>query len=53
MDQLFYIGTTLTGFGWADLLSLTDQDRLAIIARCNERNERQNDEIDKLKSKMR
>jgi hypothetical protein len=53
MDQLFYIGMTLTGFGWSDLLALTDRDRLALIERCTEYHDAQKREMDSVKSKAR
>ena len=49
MDQLFFIGMTLTGFGWADLLSLTDKDRLALLIRCRDHNQEQQRLIDRVK----
>jgi len=53
MDQLFFIGMTLTGFGWSDLLALTDRDRLALLDRCSEHHDHQRRELDSVKSKAR
>ena len=53
MDQLFFIGMTLAGFGWNDLLDLTDRDRLAFVERCVEHNDRQSREVDTLKRGVR
>ena len=53
MDQLFFIGMTLQGFGWSDLLALTDRDRLALIERCTEYHDHQQRELDAVKSKAK
>jgi|MudIll2142460700_1097286.scaffolds.fasta_scaffold481416_2 hypothetical protein len=52
MDQLCYIALTFTGFGWHDLMDLTDRDRLALLKRASEHNDRQQSEVDAMKSGM-
>lgn len=53
MDQLFFIAMTMQGFGWNDLMSLTDRDRIALVEKCSAYNDRQQSEVDKIKSRTR
>ncbi len=53
MDQLSYLALTYTGFGWNDLMELADRDRLALLERAHEHNEKQQRELDEVRNKMR
>jgi hypothetical protein len=48
MDQLFFIGMTLQGFSWQDLLGLEDEDRLSLLERCQAYWEEQNKAVSKV-----
>jgi hypothetical protein len=53
MDQIFVLGMTLQGFGWRDLLALTDRDRIALLMRCSDYNDRQNQELERARAGTR
>lgn len=51
MDQLFFIGMTMTGFGWHDLMSLPDMDRIALLLRCQDYQDQQRGELNAMRAK--